>query len=63
MALINQSKPTTSIGNSTKVSVGITWASIATTWATETKTWGLISMLLANITKISSTISNVVRPS
>ena len=39
MAITNQSKPTTSLVNTTKVSFGETWSTILTTWATETRTW------------------------
>ena len=46
--MINTSKPTTSVTNSSKVSIGETWASITTTWATETRTWQQSSKLITN---------------
>ena len=60
--MINQSKPTTSLLNSAKVSIGETWDSIITTWATETRTWEAVSKLIENSTKISSSITNEVKP-
>lgn len=48
MAITNQSKPTTSLTNSSKVSIGETWATISTTWATETRTWLAVSQLFTN---------------
>lgn len=62
MAIVNQSKPTPSISNTDKISIGETWASIDTTWATEVRTWLLVSQLLTNITKITSSITNNNRP-
>lgn len=47
--MINQSKPTTSLLNSAKVSIGETWDSIITTWATETRTWEAVSKLITNV--------------
>jgi len=44
----NISKPTTSLGNSAKVSIGETWGTITTTWATETRTWQAVSQLFTN---------------
>lgn len=62
MAFVNQSKPTTVFANSIKINIGETWGSITTTWATESRTWGDMASLIDNITKISSSISNIVRP-
>lgn len=60
--MINTSKPTTTLANSSKVSIGETWGSITTTWASETRTWAAISQLFTNTTRQSSTISNVAKP-
>jgi hypothetical protein len=49
MALVNDSKPTTVLANTSKVSIGETWATITTTWATETRTWLAVSQLFTNI--------------
>ena len=51
MALVNQSKPSTSYTNASKVSSGETWATITTTWASETRDWEEVSQLLTNTTK------------
>jgi hypothetical protein len=49
MALVNDSKPVTVLANTSKVSIGETWATITTTWATETRTWLAVSQLFTNI--------------
>ena len=60
--MINTSKPTTSLTNGTRVAVGLTWANILTTWASETDTWLAVSQLLANSTKVSSSVTNIAKP-
>lgn len=62
MPITNQSKPTTSITNTSKVSIGETWATIDTTWATEIRTWLAVSQLITNGTRQSSSITNVAKP-
>lgn len=49
--MINISKPTTSLSNTAKVSIGETWASITTTWVSESRTWLAVSQLIGNIGK------------
>ena len=49
MTITNQDKPSASVTNVTKASVGETWGTITTTWATETRTWGEVSKLITNI--------------
>lgn len=61
--MINQSKPTPSLTNSTKVSFGETWATILTTWSSETRTWLATGSLLVNATRNSSTMTNSNKPS
>lgn len=60
--MLNQSKPTTSIANASKVSIGETWGTITTTWASETRTWEAVSQLLSNAARVSSTMTNVAKP-
>lgn len=48
MAINNTAKPSTTLSNAPKVSIGETWATITTTWATETRTWLAISQLIGN---------------
>lgn len=62
MAMVNQSKPSDSITNNTKVSTGETWASITTTWASETHTWLGLGSFISNNTKVSSSITNISKP-
>ena len=49
MAIINQSKISSSIANATKIDIGESWASITTTWASETRTWADMASLIDNI--------------
>jgi hypothetical protein len=49
MAIVNQSKPTTSLTNTSRISIGETWSSIPTTWATETRTWAMLVSLITNV--------------
>lgn len=58
----NEAKPSTTLNNSPKISIGETWATIDTTWASETRTWLAVSQLLSNSSKVSSTISNQAKP-
>jgi hypothetical protein len=60
--ITNQAKPTTTLTNTAKVSIGETWATITTTWASETRTWLQISQLLTNSARTSSSITNQVKP-
>lgn len=62
MAIANVTKPTTSLTNTTKVSIGETWASILTTWATDTRTWDDCVSLIDNLSRTTSTITNVSKP-
>ena len=48
MSIVNKDKPTTSLANNSKVSIGETWATITTTWATETRSWLAVSQLITN---------------
>lgn len=47
--MINESKPTTTLTNTTKVSIAETWGAIATTWASETRTWLDCASLIDNV--------------
>lgn len=58
MSISNISKPSTTIANTSKVSIGETWGSILTTWASETRTWLAISQLIANVAKVINTIDS-----
>ena len=60
--MINTSKPTTSIANSNKPQVGETWATEPYTWTVESRTWLAISKLISNVSKPTTTLSNVARP-
>lgn len=60
--MINASKPTTSIANTSKVSIGETWGSILTSWQNEVRTWLAVSQLIGNTAKQSSSITNVAKP-
>jgi hypothetical protein len=62
MSITNISKPSTSLTNSSKVASYETWDTITTTWAGETRTWDDMGSLIDNISKISSSITNIAKP-
>ena len=62
MAISNTSKPTTTLSNTDKVSIGTTWNSILTTWNSETQTWLEASQLIDNISRVTSTFTNTSKP-
>lgn len=62
MSITNQSKPTTSLANTTRVSIGETWDSIPTTWNTETRTWDDCISLIDNASRVSSSMVNASKP-
>lgn len=62
MALVNTSKPTTSLVNTTKVLNYETWDSNTTTWDTETRTWDEMGTLIDNTSKPTTTMTNVAKP-
>lgn len=62
MALTNVSKPTTVFGNIAKPSFAELWSTITTTWASETRTWEECASLISNVSRQSSSISNVSKP-
>lgn len=63
MALVNVAKPVTALVNAIKASFGETWMTIPTTWASETRTWSATGSLFGNISKSSTSITNVTKPS
>jgi hypothetical protein len=62
MALVNQSKPTTTLSNVTKVNFAEVWSTITTTWSSETRTWDATGSLFSNTTKPTTTFSNISKP-
>lgn len=62
MPIVNIAKPSTALTNSAKVASFETWATIPTTWASEVRTWDATVSLFAGFTKISSAITNTIKP-
>ena len=62
MALVNTTKPTTTLANTSKVSVGETWATITSSWASEVRTWLAVSQLVTNTARQTSSITNTAKP-
>ena len=60
--MVNDSRPSSSMINSTKVSIGETWGTITTTWANETRTWLEASQLIDNTSKPTTVIENIPKP-
>ena len=62
MSITNISKPSTSLSNATKINTGVVWSADLNTWATELQTWLDTATTIDNVTKISSSITNVTKP-
>lgn len=62
MALTNVSKPSTSLTNTTKINIGLTWDANLLQWQNETRTWDDTISVIDNATRISSTIINTSKP-
>lgn len=62
MPTVNTSKPTTSLINITRVSFAELWSTITTTWASETRTWLDMSSLIDNISKPTTSFTNIAKP-
>ena len=60
--MINDSRPTTSIIDSSKVNISETWDTILTTWNSETRTWNDLFSLIVSDPRVSTNITNVNRP-
>ena len=59
--ITNQAKPSTSLSNATKINTGIVWDLDLNTWDTELQTWQDTATTIDNVTKISSSITNVTK--
>jgi hypothetical protein len=62
MPIVNQSRPSSSLTNQTKIDIGLTWDAATMTWDQALFTWDSTVSLISNATKISSSITNVARP-
>lgn len=62
MSITNQSKPSSSMANQTKINIGETWASDLNTWANELRTWGATISIISNTTRVSSSMTNIAKP-
>ena len=62
MSIVNTSKPSTSLTNSAKVASYETWDSNPNTWDGETRTWDDCGSLIDNVSRTSSSITNVAKP-
>ena len=62
MSITNTSKPTTSFSNSTKVNIGETWSTDLNTWATESRTWAETASVIDNVSRVSSSLTNIAKP-
>lgn len=62
MAIVNTSKPTTTLSNSAKVFSYETWDSNTTTWDTEVRTWDEMGAIMDNTNKPTTSITNTNKP-
>lgn len=52
MSITNESKPTTSVSNSSKVESEVTWDTNTTTWNTEVRNWNDMGSTIINISTV-----------
>lgn len=57
----NESKPTPSVINSEKISIGETWDTITTTWQDEFRTWDRMGILINNFIKVVAGIGYLLK--
>jgi hypothetical protein len=62
MSIVNVSKPTTTLTNSTKINIGETWGTDLNTWAAESRTWADTISVIDNISRVSSSFTNIAKP-
>lgn len=63
MAITNISKPSApSFTNTTRVNIGETWGSDMNTWSAESRTWADTASVIDNISKVSSSLTNISKP-
>lgn len=60
--MINESKPTTSFTNSTRINTGEIWNTNSNQWQNESRTWNESGSLISNVTKVSSSMTNTPKP-
>jgi len=62
MAITNQSRISSSIANQTKINIGEVWDTNLFTWANESRTWDAMTSIIGNVSRVTSSISNVAKP-
>ncbi len=62
MAITNVSKPTSTIANATKINIGLIWDSATMTWDAATFTWDSTASLIGNVSRVTSSITNISKP-
>ena len=62
MAIVNQSRISSSIANQTKINIGEVWDTNSFTWANESRTWDAMASIIGNVSRVTSSISNVAKP-
>ena len=62
MAIVNQSRISSSIANQTKINIGEVWDTNLFTWANESRTWDAMASIIGNVSRVTSSISNVAKP-
>lgn len=62
MAITNISKPSSSLSNVTKVNIGLVWDADLLQWQNESRTWDDTVSVIDNVSKVSSSITNISKP-
>ena len=60
--MINQSKQTTSFANASRINIGLVWEADLLTWVSESRTWRETVSLIDNVSRVSSSITNIAKP-
>lgn len=62
MTIVNVSKPSSSLSNTARPDTGLTWAQATMTWNAQTDTWSESGSLLDNVSRVSSSMTNIAKP-
>lgn len=62
MSITNVSKPSTSYANVARPNTGLIWDNATMTWNAQTDTWNESGSLLDNVSRTSSSITNIAKP-
>lgn len=62
MSITNTTKPSSSYANTARPTTGLIWNDATMTWNAQTDTWLGTASLIDNTSRVSSSMTNVVKP-